>query len=679
MDENNDVIEDILIGANDTGNRKKGKKGIKIAFIILLLLLVALLIGYKIFTSIPISNKDLFIKSISNANVKNLFSSDILKSISDKAVKENSENTSKITFSSNEEVDNIDISNLSVDLVTRNDVKDYKNFSELTLAYSGNQILKTNLVFAENEIGIFSDEVSDKYIGLHLDKSKELFDLDFDLKKEIDNIRNAQKIDLTNDEKKEYLKKYIDLIINDLNEEEFSTQENISIEKSSGNVEVTSYTLQLSQEKLKELLIKELETLKNDQQLLEKLIVDSKDLDNNDSENTNSENIVSEDENINNETIENNVVENDDTEDETIFESRTTSSTDPVSANSNSANEEENENEKNIDFTNILLGRKINNCTVKDLQNYIDNLIKEIKKVEGKGLTITVYASKEKTEKISVTLPNENTLDLELLKNEEKDNSIKLTYLYNGDDNILNIFKEDVETYSAENQMDFSETPKDQVNGFSLEISNVEKEASNSIDVKYCYIQDKSINQKVTLDFDVNGNSNANKYEYDLVITFSNDKLETKVIVDNNIEFGVSPEINDLNDNNCVFLDELSETERLTTLMNLYTKILEVYKNKMEEFNFLDTNVNSSGFTIETPNNEPTITIDEARDALYNKVSIMMRDAIDNEQDFTIKDLTDLTIDGHNVTTTITENEAIITVDNYKFKIDKEFDLTDVE
>jgi hypothetical protein len=57
----------------------------------------------------------------------------------------------------------------------------------------------------------------------------------------------------------------------------------------------------------------------------------------------------------------------------------------------------------------------------------------------------------------------------------------------------------------------------------------------------------------------------------------------------------------------------------------------------------------------------------------------MMQEAIDNNQEFTIKNLENLTIDGYEVSSTVTEENAKIVVDIYTFNIDQNFTLTDVE
>ena len=55
----------------------------------------------------------------------------------------------------------------------------------------------------------------------------------------------------------------------------------------------------------------------------------------------------------------------------------------------------------------------------------------------------------------------------------------------------------------------------------------------------------------------------------------------------------------------------------------------------------------------------------------------MMGEAQNNGEEFTIKNLEGLQIEGYQVSTTVTDEAAIIVVDTHTFKIDKNFIITD--
>ena len=56
-----------------------------------------------------------------------------------------------------------------------------------------------------------------------------------------------------------------------------------------------------------------------------------------------------------------------------------------------------------------------------------------------------------------------------------------------------------------------------------------------------------------------------------------------------------------------------------------------------------------------------------------------MGEAQGNNETFTLANLNDLKIDGHNVSSIVNANLAIITIDGYTFNIDAEFNLSDGE
>ena len=74
-----------------------------------------------------------------------------------------------------------------------------------------------------------------------------------------------------------------------------------------------------------------------------------------------------------------------------------------------------------------------------------------------------------------------------------------------------------------------------------------------------------------------------------------------------------------------------------------------------------------------------SLTRDDARTLIVNKVSSMMVDAQNNGRTLTIQDLQALQIEGYVVGTSITDAEATIVIGMYTFKIDANFNLYDVE
>ena len=696
-------IEDILIGDNYRNKKKKKGKGLVIFFLLLLIVLIALC-GYYYIIINQSSQKELFITHLSQHDISNFLNNNIYENIYTKLFKLDSEINTSMNFSTtleNEELKGFDLSKFTVELISKNDVENSNSFGELGVNYSDNEIFNIKTLLTENEVAVLSNEILDKYIGLHYDKIQDIYNTNINIQ-EFKNFKILENVEITEEEKQEYIKKYFYMIFDNFQEQNFSSKENIVIKNKTENVNVTAYTLTLNQQELNNTIINLLENLKNDEQLLSKFALKNMENTNENKENKpsvtitpivpdetheeqeqepngissegnteeiiqepNTENIVQEEnensntteapeqpekiEELNNESnIENNQAQNSIPVITINPVGSVTSIEQPENSEvSNNTIEVEKQEEFYSNLIKILLGKKLN-LTIEDVQQKIDEYIEIAKKIEGNGIIFTIYSSTEKIEKINIVLPNLNTIDIEFYRNNENDNSIKLTYLYK---------------------------KEDKNNGFSLELNKVENNANTKINLIYSFIENEQINKKITLNLKTDGTANSKELKNSIILTISTNQGETKCIVDNLIKFSEVSNLEELNIENCLFLDELSEEERTTTIEDLKNKIINIYTSKKENLNFIDTNTYSTIVDTLTSN----VTREEAKNALITKISNMMRDAIDKNEEFTIQNLVDLKIDGYTVTSTVTEESAVIVVDVYTFNINKTFLLTDVE
>lgn len=704
----NGNIEDIYIGGDENRVKKRGKKGIIIIFIILILILTGMVSAYFYFTSKTKSPKQLFLNSFSNTNVKSFFENNIYEEISNRMLQESSESNTNVTFSNvhvssaqeDEESDNFDISNFELNITNKNDIDNIKSFTELGVNYSGNDLFKARLIANENEIAIASDEIVNKYLGVHYDAMHDVFGIDLD-KEKVKNIINeatdSQGIDLSNEEKSEYIKKYMTKLFETIPEEKFTAQDNIQISKSTGEQvdNVVSYTLELSQDELKGNLVRTLKDLKSDEELLGKLIIaEDEEQSEEDEENT-----------VANEETEENVIPLETNSVINIREPEDGDTAEPAEESNFNSSLELNVNEEDLDdlnnltsdlnldaeeentednseeftlLTRVLLGIKVD-ATISELQDEIDTLIGKINSSNGSGLKITVYTSEKSTEKITIILPDESNLDFEFTTNESnpKDNTIQISYIYTGELGIEYLDDETI-TYSAEDDISDSDVDETSTNGFTLLLNKVDNDANTKLKATLSLVENEEINYKYDIDITTTGTATSKTFENDIIIGANTDESKGQIIIDNKIDFGTTPEIDDLTDENCLFLDTLSEEERAQTLEEIFLKIMTVSAEKQEDLNLIDSN---SGTSFIESNKQQNPALDankeEAKKALIDRVSKMMGQAQNNGEEFTIKDLDGLTLDGYEVSTEIKNDAAIIDVDIYTFKIDKNFVLTE--
>lgn len=662
----NENIEDIFIGNNENNTRKKGKKGIIIIFVILILVLTGMVSAYFYFTTQTLTKKQIFINSISNTNIKKFLENNVFEETSKRMLEENTETETKITFSAtkeNEELQGIDLSKFELNLTNKNNIENQKSYNELGLNYSGNEIFKAKMLSGENGIAIGSDEIVDKYIGINYDKIKEVFGIEFN-KEDIEKFKNSEKIELSQEEKESYMKKYLTNVFEKIEEEKFTTQENIAINKNSQSIDVISYSLELTQEELNNIMVELLTNLRNDEELLGKLVTGkSKEISNN-TRNDDS-NVINDEENKSTTNEEFNIESSNTTIN--LYDETNSSEENLNNMDLNSTvSIDKNITSESTAIAAITFGRKAE-YTVQELQEEIDGLIEEAKQGTGNGLKVNVYVSETATEKISVTFANDNTLDLEFSKNaeDENNNSIQITYLQEKDNS-----SNEVETYSAEDNNEIKQAEKG-TNGFTLLLNKINKDANTTIKANCSIVENEEINQRIEAEIKTNGTATSNSINNDIIIEFKTQEDEYNITLENKINF-TTPEIEDLNDDNCLFLENLSEEERNELIKSIMERIAYVYQEKLQNFNLIDSNTNSP---VIQQNPVVEITKDKAKEVIIDKVSRMMGEAQNNNEEFTIKNLENLQIEGYEVSTTITEEVAIIVIDTYTFRITPEFEL----
>lgn len=676
-------IEDILIDNNYDSKKKKNKKGIIIAFFLLLIILGGLCFAYWYFTRPTTTAKQLFFNQLSNTNVKNVLEINSYKEILSKLIDESSEITSKINFSTtieNENLEGLDVSKFVLDLSNMNDVETKKNYSELDINYSGNEVLKVKMLANKDAFAIASDEIVNKYVGFRYNTINE----ENSKANLINEIYRAQGIDIKEEQKQTFINKYFNKIYENIAEEKFSYQDNYVLDGST-STDVVAYTLKLNQEELKNLLKNLLTELKNDDELLEQLIEEPKNSlqteENNNQENLNNEenmenDTISESNDGENQNSEENISETNEQNNEE-FETTERISLDPVSSENI-----ENEEDLAIEILKILFGKKAN-ITLDDFKNTIDELINKIDNLEGNGIIFNIYASELGTEKINIILPNESSFDIELKNKSDSGAYLKVTYLYKGDNNIFAFLKENSKNvYSQENPLIVEETEEidsSKNSGYSIEINRSNQEASNRVKLTFSFINSEEINKKISLETNLEGNENSKNLKLDNIMIFTTENGETTITSESNIKFKNIEDIENINQENTLFLEDLSQEEYDITVQAIKDKISQVYNEKKEKFNFLDANIGNSVIeqNLEESSSEDNKNI--VKEALQKRIDELRNEAIANGVEFNLQSLENLQIDGYEVASTINENMAVVVIDIYTFNIDKDFNITEAQ
>ncbi len=333
------------------------------------------------------------------------------------------------------------------------------------------------------------------------------------------------------------------------------------------------------------------------------------------------------------------------------------------------------ENEEYVNALRLILGIKLD-TTKAEFQEKIDKYIEKVKKFKGSGMTITVYVSDEKTEKISFVMPNSNKLDIEILKQSDDENNIKFTYLYSGTNSQLFDIQESV-TYSADENIKVNSDDNSKLNGFSVQVDRFSKDINNNVKVSYQKIEQEEVQKKVIFNLKSSSDAGMNEIKNSVNVSISTkNKPEEQCSIANNITFAIVPDIEGFTDENCVHLDELSSDDYNKLMLVLQDRINQVRRDKEKSLNLIVSNTSRDAFN----RNDfiaNTISRDDARELIIKEVRELMKKAEDEEREFTLEDLRDLNVDGYNVSKNISEEKAVIVIDVYTFNISKDLQISD--
>lgn len=675
----NNGIEDILIGESYKTTKKKGN-GFKFFIIILLIISAVFVIWYFFINKEVVNEKEAFSQNVLNIGNKKLQDKDFYSTILKRLLEENSELSSNITITSTEKIEElqgIDINNFDFELNSTNDLKN-KNFNSKLLAkYSGNDFIEVQSIVNDNKFAVFSGDVVNKYVGIKAENFNDIFNSDIDLNFIYEFI-NSEELDLSEEDVKNYLESYYKKAYDQIPEEKFSQKENIVISQNDNYIDVTAYEMNLTQNELKDILDSLLVELKNDEKLLNSIVSKEKltlDLNSNtyeQNETTNQNVSETQNETLDSESGENTTiqlvpvtelnfqtaeeinVENQEEVQEENIENQEVQIQEHIEEpeglvleNNEDEQVQENREFSTSDLIKILLGRKVNisgDKIIEKIEEYINNL-------EGNGIIVTIYVSEEKTEKISIILPNENKLDIQFLEDTEKENTIEFTYLYKNSE------------YKS---------------GISINIDEVHNSASSSIKIVKNYIENEKVNKKESFSIQSNGTKNSNTISSDIIVTFSTNNSETKFVADSKLKFLSNDDfvLDKLTEENSVFLDDLLIDDRNATIQVLKEKIQSVLREKKSNMNLIDLN---SGTSIVSPNLEDMTSNNHSliKKLLEDKINDLRSQAEENGEEFTIQNLSNIEIEGFEVNATVEEDRAVVVIDVYTFIIDRDFNISD--
>lgn len=614
-------------------------KKLKHVFIILFFVLILLSLGGAyayFFTDIFKDPMEQFLKYAQTIEIIDLVNEDFINEFEKKLKSSSSE--FNIEISANlpvEDNGNTDYSKFNIDILAKNDVFLNKSSANVNLNYGDNRLLNVVGLADMNNIAAYSQEVDSKYVGVGKDNYGKIIERATDgeytevqYNQIINTLTNTDVSDLTKEQREAMKNDFTEIVKQYFFTDKFVVEKNISTMYKENPVNVNAYSVNLTKEDAYNILIKEIDTLKNDATFL------------------------------------NFVVEN-----------------------YNASNPE-------TTLTATSLTELLNSWCLA-----FQNQKAQEQDLAAKALRVTLYVENEKVIKVDIVYNSDVEISLEMYSD-----GIKFTTIANA--------APLVELATPEGSQ--AEVTADRI-GFSIEVA---KSTPSEIAETYKYdislIQNNKIMYKVILENTRTGVITTNNIENVFNITFKNmpKNEETKLYITAKTEFKDDIQIDDINPENTVFLDKLSDEEFGTYLNDLKEKIFKVYSDKVKEFGIISSKSSSTiieqpGMEVQQPAQEeqtqqpeqqqpeqntqqqqnPTteqpnvsatqLTKEQVQQMIVNAIVAKSQEIVNNEnRNITLNDLQNLTIDGEAVSALITNETATLSYKGFSFTIDSSFNIT---
>ena len=268
--------------------RKKRRLILIIAIVLVLLILLTLFALVYINTDMFKSNKTLFMKYLGQ-NVQNM--NGVYTQISQESDYEKSLEQSKYTVNTQininntenlgtteENTDNI-INQLKIVAEGQVDKANQYNYQRMNLYNGENSLLGLEYIQNSNTYGLRFSDLFQQFLLVDNNNLQELFSKLGDSDEEISNIPNqidfeqleTNQLEISEEEKETLSNRYIGIIENGISSQNFSKEQNQTIEIDGKSVQVNAYSVTLTKEQLNNMYLAILEQLKSDEIILGKL------------------------------------------------------------------------------------------------------------------------------------------------------------------------------------------------------------------------------------------------------------------------------------------------------------------------------------------------------------------------------------------------------------------------
>ena len=692
-------VDDIILkGPNSQENKKKGKAG-KLILILFILIIIfgGAAAGYWYYvTYMKESPKSSFFKYIGNNNIEELLNLDLYYNMINQMTEKSFFMETTAEFSTNKQnnfVSTVDSSKFDLNITLERDINHKKSLLDSKVSYSSNDLFDLKILDTDNSIGIISSDITDKYIASNKSKLDNSIakttgietDISIDGTDDLFKAFTDSKIDIDNSYIKQKSDDYLNIVYSLIEEDSVTKKENIVVTNNSETINTDAYTLKLSAETQKEIIKSVLEKLKSDDELLNKIVSGKETV----SEVGNNDDVVLEQSNSNtiapitNIQTSTNVVEGEEEphESEMIVDQEESEISDNLDFKVMSKPEtdlvdqiEENPVSDELSKENSI----INDNTVEDNQIYLDLMKAFILKIKIQGTVGELKSRLDEAIKNTDSIKDEIEITVYVRNEEAKEKeTVKLFIKFADKDSVDIDYNENSKVKITYLTTEKDSEGKDFSAGNSIEIEKKSTDVNVKYIILYNQIEKAKVISKTQFELQTDNSNSSRGYTNTIIIKNNDNEGDLKINIKNEILFQTEDIEEELNEENSIFLDQLSNEEAENLYLEVFQKIMSVYEKKMKDLDFIDNN--SAKALIQQP--EIQKTNEEEKENIKKKiievVANMMYEAEQKGEVFTIQNLQNFSIEGYDVSSNVSEDLAIIRINGYVFNIDKDFNLSE--
>lgn len=641
-----------------------------ITLIILILLATGGYFGYKYYLEITnTKTKQNFYKYAFQNNFSELFDTSFLQNIKERLLENEYQSNTDIeisnTFSNNS---NFSVDKLTLNINTKTDKINKK--TDFNIDYSNNKLFNISILSNPKYIGIKVDDVLNNYMAIKKENiSNTLEKIDKQTASLYQNINKLSiKKSINNTTNSENYNDYIELFEKYVSSNNYKDEGIAIIEQNGNNIETQRYALTISGEEAKNVFAVITEKIIEDESILNKIT-------------TSQNNERTEFADIKSSIDHNRIIIEEENEIHAFRESDATNT-----KQVQNFSKEQIDQDKMISKITAFSGDLNTKITELEEYNSLITLMKYFGSAIGLvNINVTPEIAKEDLNKVFTDINNiletklENNSNVKIISYVSNDSTIR-TSVFLGE-NIEIVF-DYIEKEKNKNRVKISilEKKEEKYNGYAITLEKIKTSVIDTNNLRIEFIENSEIVNKLELKLNIEGSEKSKEYKNTLNILYSGNGNEGKIATTftNKINFKKS-DVEQINAHNCVLLDDL-ETPDFNYLINKFNfRLNEVYEKQLSKMNLI--NSNTSDKILQNNNKEEIIEDTSEKDALIDvlvdTISNQMGEAELEEKEYTIQNLKDLQIEGYDVQVSVSQDLAIITINGYKFKIDKDFNLSE--